>query len=231
MSNKFNFSLKTENIGPLNIDFNRSFSTNKTLIFANNGCGKTFLSKTFRLLDEQYDKIVEHDNLLTFKQTNAEFKFSINNDFCNVVIQQGNAPKIQSSKYIFYVFNSDYVNDVIKPRQYFPIKKDIIKGEIIIGAPSIDLDNKKKQLLDLENKNLSIKHTIQEDIKCIITEYDKKYNLKRLSDFKNKPIPEFDENIVFSKEKNDVKNTIDNIKSEIDNLKNFPEDRINISTI
>ena len=129
------------------------------------------------------------------------------------------------------MFNADYVNDVVKSRKYSPINKNKINGEIIIGIPSIDLDNKKKQLLDLETKNLNIKHTIQENIKCIIVEYDKKYNLKRLSGFKNKPIPEFNENITFSKEKNDVKNAIDNIKSEIDNLKKFPEYIEDISTI
>ncbi len=161
MQEKFKFSLKTKNIGPLNINFSQDFKTNKTLIFANNGSGKTFLSKAFRLLDDQYEKRNEaHDNLLTFDKTNAELELLIKNKSSNIKIKQGESPLLENPYYIFHVFNSDYVNDVIKSRKYSPINKNEINGEIVIGTTSVELDEKRAKLSEFGNKKWNFKNIL-----------------------------------------------------------------------
>ncbi len=227
MSEKFDFSLKIKNIGPLDVNFSRKFSTNKTLIFANNGSGKTFLSKNFRLLDTQYEKRNEkHDNLLTFEQTNAEFSFFIKDNFCNILIQQGNPPKIKPCEYIFHVFNADYINDVVKSRKYSPIKKEDINGEIVIGTPSVELDEKRAKLSELEIKDQKIKNAIQGEVKNKISDYEQKYKLSKFSDFrsfKNRNMLELNENLNINIEKNIFLSEIQNITENIDKLSSFPE--------
>lgn len=227
-ADNFKFSLNTTNIGPLNIDFSQDFKTNKTLIFANNGSGKTFLSKSFRLLDTQYEKRNEkHDNLLTFDKTNAELKLLIKDKLSNIKIKQGESPLLENSYYIFHVFNSDYVNDVIKSRKYSPIKKEDINGEIVIGTPSVDLDERKANLLELKNKNQKIKNAIQEEVKNKISDYEQEYKLSNFSDFrsfKNRNMLELNENSNLSQNKDEFISKIKGIEEKINKLNSLSED-------
>lgn len=228
----FKFSLNTTNIGPLNINFSQDFKTNKTLIFANNGSGKTFLSKSFRLLDAQYEKRNEkHDNLLTFGKTNAELKLLIKDKLSNIKIKQGESPLLENSYYIFHVFNSDYVNDVIKSRKYSPIKKEDINGEIVIGTPSVELDEKRAKLSELETKNLEIKNGIQKEIEDIISNYEKEYKLSKFLNFKQRNMLELKENVNIDKEKHEVLSTIQSTEKEIKKLNSLPDSIEDIQTI
>lgn len=231
-ADNFKFSLNTTNIGPLSINFSQDFKTNKTLIFANNGSGKTFLSKSFRLLDTQYEKRNEkHDNLLTFDKTNAELKLLIKDKLSNIKIKQGESPLLENSYYIFHVFNSDYVNDVIKSRKYSPIKKEDINGEIVIGTPSVELDEKRAKLSELETKNLEIKNGIQKEIEDIISNYEKEYKLSKFLNFKQRNMLELKENVNIDKEKHEVLYTIQSTEKEIKKLNSLPDSIEDIQTI
>lgn len=231
-ADNFKFSLNTTNIGPLNINFSQDFKTNKTLIFANNGSGKTFLSKSFRLLDTQYEKRNEkHDNLLTFDKTNAELKLLIKDKLSNIKIKQGESPLLENSYYIFHVFNSDYVNDVIKSRKYSPIKKEDINGEIVIGTPSVELDEKRAKLSELEIKNLEIKSLIQKEIDDIILYYEKEYKLSNFLNFKQRNMLELKDNLNIDKKKHEVLSTIQNAETEIKKLNSLPDSIEDIQTI
>ena len=50
---KFKLALKIDNIGPHNgmakIDFQKEVETNKTIFYAVNGTGKSFISRTFQI--------------------------------------------------------------------------------------------------------------------------------------------------------------------------------------
>lgn len=154
-NNDFHISLVAKNIGP-HKDFNlcEKVNSNKIVFYANNGTGKTFLSRTFRLAEEPKKNA---DDLITVHKKEAEFSFKIVNDSLtkelSVKLNRGNEPIVNNnSGLIFHVFNSDYVNEQIVPNNYTP------DGEIdgyIIGKEQVDLSaekNKEKILVESQRK-------------------------------------------------------------------------------
>lgn len=144
-NNDFHISLVAKNIGP-HIDFNlrEKVNSNKIVFYANNGTGKTFLSRTFRLAEEPKKNA---DDLIAVHKKEAEFSFKIVNNSLTkelfVKLNRGNEPVVNNnSGLIFHVFNSDYVNEQIVPNNYTP------NGEIdgyIIGKEQIDLSEEKNK--------------------------------------------------------------------------------------
>lgn len=158
-NNDFHISLVAKNIGP-HKDFNlcEKVNSNKIVFYANNGTGKTFLSRTFRLAEEPKKNA---DDLITVHKKEAEFSFKIVNDNLtkelSVKLNRGNEPIVNNnSGLIFHVFNSDYVNEQIVPNNYTP------DGEIdgyIIGKEQIDLSEEKNK---------------EETLRGIIKKYDER---------------------------------------------------------
>lgn len=144
-NNDFHISLVAKSIGP-HKDFNlcEKVNSNKIVFYANNGTGKTFLSRTFRLAEEPKKNA---DDLITIHKKEAEFSFKLVNDSLtkelSVKLNRGNEPIVNNnSGLIFHVFNSDYVNEQIVPNNYTP------NGEIdgyIIGKEQIDLSEEKNK--------------------------------------------------------------------------------------
>lgn len=143
---KFTVSLNIENIGPhfgTNvINETKEVESNKAIFYAVNGTGKSFISRCFRLAE-----LPPHlcDDLLTLGQNTAKFTFAITTNFGNkevtVHLERGKIPLVtNSSDLIFHVFNSDFVEDNIKPNHYTP------DGNIdgyILGKMQIDLSEEK----------------------------------------------------------------------------------------
>ena len=143
---KFTVSLKIENIGPhfgTNIiNETKEVESNKAIFYAVNGTGKSFISRSFRLAE-----LPPHlcDDLLTLGQSTAKFTFAITTDLdskeVSVNLERGKIPSItNTSNLIFHVFNSDFVEDNIKPNHYTP------NGNIdgyILGKTQIDLSEEK----------------------------------------------------------------------------------------
>ena len=156
---KFTVSLKIENIGPhfgTNIiNETKEVESNKAIFYAVNGTGKSFISRSFRLAE-----LPPHlcDDLLTLGQSTAKFTFAITTDLdskeVSVNLEHGKIPSItNSSNLIFHVFNSDFVEDNIKPNHYTP------DGNIdgyILGKTQIDLSEEKakESALTVEIKDL-----------------------------------------------------------------------------
>lgn len=156
---KFTVSLKIENIGPHFgpnlINETKEVESNKAIFYAVNGTGKSFISRSFRLAE-----LPPHlcDDLLTLGQSTAKFTFAINTDLgskeVSVNLERGKIPSItNSSNLIFHVFNSDFVEDNIKPNHYTP------DGNIdgyILGKTQIDLSEEKtkESALTVEIKEL-----------------------------------------------------------------------------
>jgi len=116
--------IKINNIGPhSNLIFSGKTSSLKTAIYANNGSGKTFISRMFRLIDDpESDKI---NKLITFGQTSGDFEFSLTNNSdiksLSLSLSEDNTPIINNqSGYIFHTFNSDYVKENIEALGYRP---------------------------------------------------------------------------------------------------------------
>ncbi len=166
---KFKLALKIDNIGPHNgmakIDFQKEVETNKTIFYAVNGTGKSFISRTFRLAEPNasFDKA---EDLLTIGQKKGTFSLTIdvNDDKkdLSVSLERGKTPCIQNnSGLIFHVFNSDFVEENIAPNNYSP------DGEIegyILGKVQIDLSEEKRKLKDLESSIEKVNKRIDEAI-------------------------------------------------------------------
>lgn len=147
-----NFNI--ENIGPhSNINFSGKSSSLKTAIYANNGSGKTFISRLFRLIENPVSQ--KSDKLLSFSKTEGKLKFTVINGnetkTLELTIEKGNIPTISSPlPFIFHVFNSDYVHENIETLGYRPDGN--IEG-YILGKAQIDLT---KEKTDLEEKSKNI---------------------------------------------------------------------------
>lgn len=151
-----------ENIGPhTSVNFNGKSASLKTAIYANNGSGKTFISRLFRLIE---NPIVEKsDKLLSFTKTQGKMKFEVSYKEENqppivktleLNISKGATPTFSSPlPFIFHVFNSDYVHENIEALGYKPDGN--IEG-YILGKSQIDLTKEKKELIE-KNENLEKK--------------------------------------------------------------------------
>lgn len=145
------FKLSTQNIGPL-----RNFSSSNEIgrceigIFANNGRGKTFLSRMFQLVASNEYEVEKLNNPLTINKNQGRLHFELKNPLENGHIRSldidlkrdADAPVINNTTgYFFHVFNSDYVRENIERREY-ACDKEI--GGYIVGKGNIDLSEEKK---------------------------------------------------------------------------------------
>lgn len=167
---KLTISLDIENIGPhINLHFSGDTPSLKTAIYANNGSGKTFISRLFRLIENPISQ--NSDKLLSFTKNQGKMKFEINFKEENkspvvktleLNINKSVPPVISSPlPFIFHVFNSDYVHDNIEALKYKP------NGDIegyILGKAQIDLTKEKKELEEknkiLNTKNVEFKQRV-----------------------------------------------------------------------
>ena len=167
---KFSIKLEVNNIGPhfedKKIVFTDEVDSNKSVFFATNGMGKSFLSRAFRLMAAEKQNELA-DELLTIGRSSGNMAFSIVNDDITkklaITIERGKIPAIvNDTGLIFHVFNSDFVEENIKPRHYAP------NGDIegyILGKTQIDLTaerEREKQLKgEIENIGKVIDITIE----------------------------------------------------------------------
>lgn len=157
---KLNISFNIENIGPhKEINFTGQASSLKMGIYANNGSGKTFISRLFRLIEEQ--NIEKSNKLLSFGENQGKMKFEISSNekdktptvkTLELNIKKDDPVVISSPlPFIFHIFNSDYVKENIEALGYRPDGN--IEG-YILGKIQIDLSNEKEEL---KNKNKNFK--------------------------------------------------------------------------
>lgn len=166
---KFSIRLDVDNIGPhfdsKKIAFTDEVDSNKAVFFATNGTGKSFVSRTFRLMAAEKQTALA-DELLTMGKQSGSLSFSIINDAdikkLTVAIEKGKTPTVvNDTGLIFHVFNSDFVEENIKPRHYTP------DGDIegyILGKTQIDLSAERDQEKQLQNEIKDISKAIDADI-------------------------------------------------------------------
>jgi len=125
-NSKIKAIIKCPNIGPLeNLDKEIQSSSLKIAVFANNGSGKTFISRLFRILENQkplelqVDDTSPTDKLLSFGKTNGSFSLEITDKDGNlkenitINLQEGTLPTIPETNYLYHTFNQDYVEENI----------------------------------------------------------------------------------------------------------------------
>lgn len=103
--------------------------------FANNGCGKTFISRLFRLIDHSNQALSLDENgysptdsLIRFGCNFGHFAFKITNKEGDIVedisfdIKEKSIPTLPNSHYLYHVFNQDYVEENIRVLNYEKIQ-------------------------------------------------------------------------------------------------------------
>ena len=168
---KMDFNLSARNIGPL-----REFSSSQKVgsckigIFANNGSGKTFLSRRFRLVGVKEHAPEQLNNLLTINEKNGRFIFEIKNPDENGRVRalsinltrNAEQPVVSNETgFLFHVFNSDYVRANIEEREYAPDGN--VEG-YILGKGNIDLSKEKNELRTLVDKQGEVVSALKSDI-------------------------------------------------------------------
>jgi ABC-type cobalamin/Fe3+-siderophores transport system ATPase subunit len=225
-----NIEINIENIGPHEkINFTGQSSSLKTAIYANNGSGKTFISRLFRLLETS--SIEKVNKLLSFTKTHGSLSFNIsdgtNEKKLSIDLSKDAEPSIGTPlPFIFHTFNSDYVHENIEALGYRP------DGNIdgyILGKVQIDLSKEKQELKlkkeEFEKKDESLKKNIKEQK----AELDKReYAIrKNISEYINFTY----ENIISKNNLGYTENkSFEELKKENTTLNTLPDDLPDIGT-
>jgi len=227
------FNLSAKNIGPLRtLDSRQQIKSCKIGIFANNGTGKTFLSRMFRLTSLDEYKQEQLNNLLTINEKNGQFLFELKNPAEDGLVRtlrigvgrDALIPEITNeSGFLFHVFNSDYVRENIEIREYAP--NGNIEG-YILGKGNIDLSREKTELASLGEKRNRLLYDLKE---TVISERKKldslgiRKNLQQYKDFNYDNLlngADFNESLSFA-QLTELHNT----------LKAMPDDLANVQTL
>jgi len=232
--------IKCQNIAPIeNLTREIKSSSLKMCVFANNGSGKTFLSRLFRLTEKQDTIELDEngksatDKLLTFGKDNGSFSFSITDkdgnvkDDFNISVTKGQIPTIPETKYLYHTFNQDYVEQNIRVLGY---EKDSDIQGFILGKVNIDLKDDEDNLVKIEKEGKSLSEQVEKEINDYVDENISSIaNIKRLSEYAYlKPSEVFqgiDEDLF------EVSKNIDELIADYNKIKSVPENLADIGTV
>ena len=232
-------NIQCQNIAPIE-NLTRLISSNslKMGVFANNGSGKTFISRLFRLTENNSELLLENDisptdKLITIGKSNSSFSFSIidkdgitQEDF-KIQLEKGVIPNIPKTKYTYHTFNQDYVEENISALSY---EKDSEIEGFILGKINIDLKEDEEKLSKIEKDGSELNEQIKIEAEKYIEEnVSNIQNIKRLGDYK---ILEY-QNIFngIQKDKYDSSKTFDELIEDYNKIKSVPENLDDIKQI
>ena len=163
----FDFKMKLTGIGPhFNTELSSRVSSINMALYADNGSGKSFISKSFkRVTDLKYldttdpDKVsalIEKSSaMVRFGEKQGTLSLSIKPDSepqkeLSVKFSADSLPEIaDNTGLIYHVFNSEYVRENLEAVKYRP--EDRVSG-FILGKSNIDLSKEKERLEEYEKK-------------------------------------------------------------------------------
>lgn len=165
----FDFKMSLTGIGPhSNTELSCNMSSISMALYADNGSGKSFISKSFKRISDlnHLDKENQEQINLLAKRSSAMVRFGDAQGTLSLSIKPGEKPSrdlsvkfcpnslpvvSDNTGLIFHVFNSEYVRENLEAVQYHP--EDKVRG-FILGKSNIDLSQEKKQLEAYENQEL-----------------------------------------------------------------------------
>lgn len=239
-NNKITTIIECQNIAPIeNLTKEIKSNSLKMGVFANNGSGKTFLSRLFRLTEKQEEITLDEsgnsstDKFLSFGKNNGYFSFKITDkngnvkDDFNISINKGEVTEIPNTAYIYHTFNQDYVEQNIRVLGF---EKDSDIQGFILGKSNIDIQDEEEELENIEKEYNTIKVEIEKKINDYLDEnINKLANIKRLKEYSYlKP------NNIFqgvNKDLFDVTKNIDELFTDYNKVKSVPENLSDIATI
>jgi wobble nucleotide-excising tRNase len=236
---KINTNIQCQNIAPIE-NLTRLISSNslKIGVFANNGSGKTFISRLFRLTENTNELQLEKeisptDKLITIGKSSSNFSFSIidkkgitQEDF-KIELKKGVIPNIPKTKYTYHTFNQDYVEENISALSY---EKDSEIEGFILGKINIDLKEDEEKLSKIEKQGSELNEQIKIEVEKYVEEnVSNIQNIKRLGDYK---ILEF-QNIFngIKKDKYEISKTFEELIEDYNKIKSVPENLDDIKQI
>lgn len=215
-------------------------SSLKFAIFANNGSGKTYLSRAFRLLEKnnapitKVDGKIPTDKMISFGKRSCSFAFKIIDSTNNIIkediklnIESGVIPTIPSSYYLYHCFNDDYVEENVQEVHFD--KNGNISG-YILGKENIDVTNEEAKLSSTEKERNALIEKVKNEVDEYIAEKIGSIpNIRRLEEY---TYLNFDE-IKASLEElwPNITKTYDQLINDYDKIKSLPENLSDIQTI
>lgn len=195
IEDKIKTVINCQNIAPIE-NLTREIKSNslKMGVFANNGSGKTFLSRLFRLTENQEELVLDQegnsptDKLLTFGKNNGTFSFNIidkdgtvKDDFI-ISLTKGQIPTIPTTKYLYHTFNQDYVEQNIRALSY---QKDSEIEGFILGKINIDLREDEEKLAKVEKEEKELAEQVEIEINTYVKDnISNIQNIRRLQEYK-----------------------------------------------
>lgn len=231
--------INCENLAPIT-KLSSNISTNglKLAVFANNGVGKTFISRMFRLtepninIEKRQDGSTNIDYLITLKQSNCKFGIkiidaqSITTEEFDLEIKRGQIPIIPTTKYIYHTFNKDFVEENIATLSYD--KDSNIEG-FILGKGNIDISKEELKKKELIQKKDELKGKIETNIsETILNKTNKLPNMGRIAEYK---IIEFQSLRDNTGKPYDVSISYKNAYNNYEKIKNIPDNLPTIPSI
>lgn len=225
MSKNISFKVNAKNIGPhLELKSDHTIGSLHIGIFSNNGIGKTFISRMFRITDNKYEKD-STNKLINIQKSDANFSIELNrpddpvkvNRKFTVELKRDLEPKIvNDTGYHFHVFNSDFVALNLEAYKYSP--NGNIEG-YILGKTHIDLTKEKDELEKKIQGSDSLKQNIRNSIVKAKKELDNLKINKNTTEYKNITYDN-----LFNGTKFPEKSSFDQLKTQHNDLKSMPDD-------
>lgn len=192
MAKNISIEMTSTNLGPHEaLNAKLQTSSLEIGIYANNGSGKTFLSRAFRLVTKDTFEPWDSNKLLTIGKNDGAFKLKITNTKepgvnreLGFSISRDKAPNINidSTNYLFRVFNDDYIRENLEGLKYKPDGQ--IEG-YILGKEKIDL-SKEKGELEKKTKELDTKVTdLKKEVQLAINDLDELSIRKNTGEYQN----------------------------------------------
>ncbi len=232
--------IKCNNLAPISkLDKTIESDNLRLAVFADNGSGKTFLSKTFRLLERGVEPLssksrkIPTDKFISFDKDKCSVSVKITGKDGNIAeefkidIKRGSLPTIPKTNYIFHCFNEDYVEENIYNLSCD--KDEKIEG-FILGNINIALDKEKKELAQRKQNREELEKQVKQEISAYTNDkLGHIPHISRLSDYKCITFEDISENIntPFA----GVIRSYEELIGDYDKIKSVPEDLTEISLI
>lgn len=233
-------NIQCQNIAPiLNLTKEISSTSLKIGVFANNGSGKTFLSRLFRLTEKLTELELDSegksptDRIISLGKNDGSFSFKITDrdgivkENFKITLNKGQVPVIPKTEYTYHTFNQDYVEDNIRALSYD--KDSDIEG-FILGKVNIDLKEEEEELARITKEGADLSIQIEKEINDYVeSNISNIQNIKRLGEYKNLEIINIFNGV--DKEKYILSKTFEELLEDYNKIKSVPENLEDIKLI
>lgn len=202
-------------------------------VYANNGVGKTFLSRALRVAAKPEPESSDSNRLLSMGKDTGNFNLKIANTQetgavreIDLRFQRGSAPSLhqQTTGYIFRVFNSDYVRENLEQLSYRP--DGSIEG-YIVGKEKIDLSKEKTDLENLKDEMGENKAILKAELITAKKELDDLNIRKNTTEYAQLT----EENLMAQKYSIQESVSFESLKARHNQLKTMPDDIDDLKTV